>query len=240
MMAKTFKALSLLLSYPTQDIQAAVEDLARALEVEALVPERTRQWLVRLIDQLAKRDLIDLQERYVLLFDRTRSLSLHLFEHVHGQGRDRGLAKVDLMGVYQRHGLTIEAKELPEHLPLFLEFLSLLPTGQARAFLSQIQHIVVAIKDRLRKRRSVYTAVFAALEELASGQPRQEDLDALRDQPDDDPNDLAALDEVWEAAAVTLGPGPAGTVAPDGACPVARATLAHMETGGKHGGPHDG
>ena len=240
MMARTFKALSLLLSYPTEDIQAAAEDLTHALEVEALVPERSRQRLARLIDQLAKRDLIDLQERYVLLFDRTRSLSLHLFEHVHGQGRDRGQAMVDLMGVYERHGLTIQARELPDHLPLFLEFLSILPAGEAREFLSQIQHIVVAIKDRLRKRRSVYAAVFAALEELASGQPRQDDLDALRDQPDDDPRDLAALDQAWQDEAVTFGPGSAGMVAPGGACPAARATLARMDSGGKHEGSDDG
>ena len=239
-MARTFKALSLLLSYPTDEIRASAEDLARVLEVEALIPEHTRQRLARLIDQIAKRDLIDLQERYVLLFDRTRSLSLHLFEHVHGQGRDRGQAMVDLMGVYQRHGLTIQARELPDHLPLFLEFLSILPTGQARGFLSQIQHIVTAIKDRLRKRRSVYAAVFSALEELASGPAKQGDLDALRDQPDDDPNDLAALDEAWEDEAVSFGPGSAGTAAPGGGCPAARATLARMEAGGKQGGSHDG
>ncbi|MEJ2459788.1 MAG: hypothetical protein P8Y58_17260 [Novosphingobium sp.] len=49
-----------------------------------------------LIDDLVTRDLYDAQERYVLLFDRTRKLSLHLFEHVHGESRDRGQAMVDL------------------------------------------------------------------------------------------------------------------------------------------------
>ena len=69
-------------------------------------------------------DLYDLQERYVLLFDRTRSLSLHLFEHVHGESRDRGQAMVDLKALYERHGLHMSSSELPDHLPLFLEFLS--------------------------------------------------------------------------------------------------------------------
>ena len=239
-MTKTLKILSALLSYPDDMLASASAELAQALDEECLLPGDVRPPLDALIEELGCADIYELQERYVELFDRTRSLSLHLFEHVHGQGRDRGQAMVDLMGVYERHGLTIQARELPDHLPLFLEFLSILPAGEAREFLSQIQHIVVAIKDRLRKRRSVYAAVFAALEELASGQPRQDDLDALRDQPDDDPRDLAALDQAWQDEAVTFGPGSAGMVAPGGACPAARATLARMDSGGKHEGSDDG
>ena len=86
--------------------------------------------LDRLLDELATGDLYDLQERYVLLFDRTRSLSLHLFEHVHGESRDRGQAMVDLKALYERHGLLMSSSELPDHLPLFLEFLSDHPRGR--------------------------------------------------------------------------------------------------------------
>ncbi|RME64689.1 MAG: nitrate reductase molybdenum cofactor assembly chaperone [Alphaproteobacteria bacterium] len=238
-MVKTFKALSLLLSYPTAEIQAAAADLKQALAREALVPAQLQGRLADLCDQLAKRDLIDLQERYVLLFDRTRSLSLHLFEHVHGQSRDRGQAMVDLMDLYARHGLTIAARELPDHLPLFLEFLSILPVDAARTHLAQIGHIVKAIAQRLDKRRSVYGAVFAALQALAAGRPSQGDLDALRDQPDDDPSDLMALDASWQDAPVTFGPPAAGMTAPGNACPAARATLALMDGGGAMRRSHD-
>ena len=100
-----------------------------ALDAEGRLPQRDRDRLDRLLEEIATRDLYDLQERYVLLFDRTRSLSLNLFEHVHGESRDRGQAMVDLMELYERHGLAMAGKELPDHLPLFLEFLSEIPAG---------------------------------------------------------------------------------------------------------------
>ena len=122
-MIRTFKILSLLLSYPTEEFQAAASELTAVLDQEALLPARMRPRLAALIDELATRDLYDLQERYIHLFDRTRSLSLHLFEHVHGESRDRGQAMIDLMELYEKAGLQIDAKELPDYLPLFLEFL---------------------------------------------------------------------------------------------------------------------
>ena len=136
-MAVTYKILSALLSYPTEDLQAAAGSFVQLLDDEALLPEADRQALVRLIKQIAGEDLYELQERYVQLFDRTRSLSLHLFEHVHGESRDRGQAMVDLTDLYAQHGLEITANELPDHLPLFLEFLSTLPEAEAREHLGQ-------------------------------------------------------------------------------------------------------
>jgi nitrate reductase molybdenum cofactor assembly chaperone NarJ/NarW len=230
-MIRTFKILSLLLSYPTDAIQGAAPELKAVLDEEALLPARMRGRLDGLIDEVASRDLVDLQERYVQLFDRTRSLSLHLFEHVHGEGRDRGQAMIDLMELYENGGLHIEAKELPDYLPLFLEFLSTRPFGEAQALLSEALHIVAALGERLRKRRSPYAAVFRALEALAAGKPSAETLAALLDQPEDDPNDLEALDRTWEDAPVTFGPTSAGSVAPGGGCPAARASLARMDQG---------
>ena len=94
---------------------------------EKLLPASVRRQLKLLIDEIATGDLYDLQERYVLLFDRTRSLSLHLFEHVHGESRDRGQAMIDLKAQYEKNGLAISASELPDFVPLFLEFLSTRP-----------------------------------------------------------------------------------------------------------------
>src|SRR4249919_4343118 len=130
-MAKTFKALSLLLSYPSSELQQAVGELRAAIEAEALVPAAVRRQLDDLLNDIAGGDLYDLQERYVLLFDRTRSLSLHLFEHVHGESRDRGQAMIDLKAQYDQHGLSISAAELPDFMPLFLEYLSMLSLAEA-------------------------------------------------------------------------------------------------------------
>jgi nitrate reductase delta subunit len=227
-MIKTFKTLSLLLSYPSEELQASAADLRSVIEAEGLVPARLRKGLFALIDDLASGDIYDLQERYILLFDRTRSLSLHLFEHVHGESRDRGQAMVDLMALYEQHGLFIDAKELPDYLPLFLEFIATRPLPEARALLGQPLDVITALKERLRKRKSVYEPVFRALEALANGKAEPEHLASLLAAPEDDPQDLEALDKIWEEEVVTFGPE-AGMVAPGGGCPAARATLAQMD-----------
>ena len=115
-MNRTLKSLSVLLSYPTEDLVAAGPAIREAVAAEGLVPKAELGPLTALIDSFATADLYDLQERYVLLFDRTRSLSLHLFEHVHGEGRERGQAMVDLKAHYARHGMEIGVGELPDFL----------------------------------------------------------------------------------------------------------------------------
>jgi nitrate reductase delta subunit len=231
-MTDTFKVLSILLSYPTADVVSAVPDMKAAIQSEALMPSHLRRRLSALVDEFADRDLIDLQERYVLLFDRSRSLSLHLFEHVHGESRDRGQAMVDLMALYERHGLAIDAKELPDYLPLFLEFLATLPLDDARTLLDEPLHIIAAMSQRHRKRDSAYAIVFETLEAVARGKnaetPKATADLPIDDVPVDDPNDLAALDRIWEEEAVSFGPDAGGTVAPDGSCPASRDLLARM------------
>jgi len=214
-MIRTFKVLSLLLSYPTAEIQAAATDMKNVLDEEALLAPRDRRALARLIDELADGDIYDMQERYVLLFDRTRTLSLNLFEHVHGESRDRGQAMVDLKTMYEERGLAIDAKELPDHLPLFLEFLATLPLREAREILAQPLHIVVALGERLAKRKSVYAGAFGALAAIAGGKTPAEEVRALLDEPEHDPDDLDALDRIWEAEAVTFGGGDDAACGPD-------------------------
>jgi len=227
-MSRIFKALSILLTYPTEGTAAAVPELKAIISAEETLPARQRRRLCDLADEFATRDLLDLQERYVLLFDRSRSLALHLFEHVHGESRQRGQAMVDLASLYERHGMLIEARELPDYLPLFLEFLSSLPMDEACALLDDPAHIIGALGERLRKRKSSYWVVFKALQGMAHEAPQARDVEALLADPDPEPDDLEALDKAWEDEPVTFGPGAAGTVAPDGSCPVARDTLSRM------------
>ena len=141
-MALTYKALAVLLAYPA----AAIQDLARpalqAIEDEGMVPAQIRRSLARLADELAEGDLFDLQERYVWQFDRTRSLSLNLYEHVHGESRDRGQAMVALLELYRSKGVELSANELPDNLPVFLEFLSLLPEPEAASLLGEAAHVL--------------------------------------------------------------------------------------------------
>jgi nitrate reductase delta subunit len=202
----TFKALSALLNYPTTELQKAVPDLIVALGSEALIPRAIQRQLDVLLKEIAAGDLYDLQERYVLLFDRTRSLSLHIFEHVHGESRDRGQAMIDLKNLYESSGLEMAASELPDFAPLFLEFLCTQPRAEAYDLLAQPAHIFSALAERLCKRQSAYESVFRALVELAAAKPKGEDVAALLQQPDPDADDFAALDAAWEDEPVNFGP----------------------------------
>ena len=227
-MTPIFKVLSILLTYPTEEMQAATSELRRAISAERALDADHRIRLTALIDDIETGDLMDTQERYVFLFDRTRSLSLHLFEHIHGESRDRGQAMVDLADHYASHGLELSAKELPDFLPLFLEFLGTRPLPEARELLEQPLHVIAALGERLRKRKSAYAWVMLTLEGIAKGKPAKAALDDLLAEPEEDPDDLEALDRTWEDQPVMFGPGSTGT-APGGGCPAVRDTLARMD-----------
>jgi nitrate reductase delta subunit len=203
-MPRTYRALAALLAYPTEEQQQAIPAIADALHADGLIPPAGVAALQPFLAELVAADIYDLQERYVDLFDRGRSVSLHLFEHVHGESRDRGQAMADLLALYASHGLETTAGELPDFLPLFLEFLSLLPVAEAQALLAEPAAILRALADRLATRHAGYAAVMHAIAELA--QAPAQGMSAI---PDEDPNDLAALDASWEEAAVRFGPGEA-------------------------------
>jgi nitrate reductase molybdenum cofactor assembly chaperone NarJ/NarW len=208
-MLRSLKALSALLTYPTAELQQAAGEIGEAIEKDTAIPLSVRNQLHRLLTEITTGDLYDLQERYVLLFDRTRSLSLHLFEHVHGESRDRGQAMIDLKAQYEQNGLFMSAAELPDFLPLFLEYLATRPLPEACDMLGQPAHIFAALAERLRKRRSPYEAVFRALIALANAKPKNEAVSALLQEPDLDASDLAALDAAWEDEPVSFGPNAA-------------------------------
>ena len=224
MMDRTLKALSLILSYPTDELQAAMPEIAALLDVDQRIAPDTRAALRTLTDRLGGGDLYDLQESYVMLFDRSRTLSLNLFEHVHGESRDRGGAMVSLIETYREGGFEPVTTELPDHLPVLLEYMSTRPFGEAQETLTDAAHILDALSARLVRRESGYAAAFAALLQLSDSQA---DADAVADmlaQPDDDPSDLEALDAVWEETGVTFGPDP------NAGCPQVRDMLATMDS----------
>ena len=206
---KTLRVLSALLTYPTAELIAAASELKAVLAREGVLPSRNRAGVERLIDDLASHDLFDAQERYLLLFDRTRSLSLHLFEHVHGESRDRGQAMVDLIALYEAGGFSATASELPDYLPLFLEYAATRDPAEAIELIGQPAHVIAALHERLSKRQSPYAAAFAALIALTDAKLDRAALEALRAEPDPEPDDLAALDAAWEEEEVLFGPGAA-------------------------------
>ncbi|MFV0245510.1 MAG: nitrate reductase molybdenum cofactor assembly chaperone [Qingshengfaniella sp.] len=224
MQDRTLKALSLILSYPTRELQAAMPEIGAILASERRLTAALRRDLRPIVVHLSTGDIYDLEEEYVHLFDRSRSLSLNLFEHVHGESRDRGGAMVSLLETYREAGFEPATTELPDHLPVLLEFLAARPADEARAVLADAAHIFEALKTRLNRRQSGYEAVFAALVMLAATRPNEAAVAELLTQPEVAPDDLEALDEVWEEAEVRFGPDP------DAGCPQVRDMLARMDT----------
>ncbi|HPE72587.1 MAG: nitrate reductase molybdenum cofactor assembly chaperone [Candidatus Competibacteraceae bacterium] len=200
---KTLKVLSVLLCYPQPETLAALDEMVDVLDRENPLPEREYQALLTLIQQMQRTDLIELQERYVRLFDRGRALSLHLFEHIHGESRDRGQAMINLLEVYRQHGFALSARELPDYLPLFLEYLAQRPEGEALDMLADAMPVIALLGARLAERGSDYHAVFDALNALVGEPAEIEDIrqQAATEGPDET---IVNMDKIWEEEAVTF------------------------------------
>ncbi|MCF6317212.1 MAG: nitrate reductase molybdenum cofactor assembly chaperone [Marinosulfonomonas sp.] len=218
------KAISALLSYPTVELQQAKAELMEALQQGDLLGADNIKAMEVLIDALADGDIYTLQETYVGLFDRSRTLSLNLFEHVHGESRDRGGAMVDLVENYRAAGFEPATSELPDHIPVLLEFLAMRPIDEAREVLADAAHILEVLQTRLTRRESIYAPVFAALVHISEAVADKAAVAEMLAVKDDDPDDLEALDEVWEESEVTFAPDPAA------GCPQVRDMLAGMDT----------
>jgi nitrate reductase delta subunit len=222
-MIGTFKAMSALLSYPGADLQDAISEIKALLAAETVLQPAQVKALQPLLRRLETGDLFELQEGYVLLFDRSRTLSLNLFEHVHGESRDRGGAMVDLLETYRAGGFDLVGPELPDHLPVLLEFVATQPLEAGLAILADAGPILAVLAERLIRRETPYAAVLAALADLGQSTAGSEVAAGLLAEPDDNPEDLAALDAVWEEAQVTFAPDP------NAGCPVSRDILARMD-----------
>ncbi|NRR32489.1 nitrate reductase molybdenum cofactor assembly chaperone [Oxalobacteraceae bacterium] len=192
---KTYQVLSALLQYPEPDLCVALSELE-----DSLAGYPTAQFRLRsLFDHLAVTPLIDLQQQYVMTFDRNPSHSLHLFEHIHGESRDRGQAMVDLLAEYGRHGLQMVGNDLPDYVPLFLEFLGQLEdqgkSDEARRLLGDAIHVLAHIGRKLQASGSPYACAFGLLETLSPVDPEELSEPPVRD-----------MDEALE----TFGPGADG------------------------------
>ncbi len=161
------RALGALLTYPGPELRDALPEIGEALRVSPLLSPPDRAALQGLVELLSGADPFWAEERYVELFDRGRATSLHLFEHVHGDTRARGDAMVDLKMVYERAGFRLAANELPDYLPVVLEYLSCRDKAETKDMLGDCAHVLRAVGETLLQRGSNYSAVFAALLSIA-------------------------------------------------------------------------
>ena len=163
----SLRVLAALLSYPDARMREYLPEMRDILRREAALSRERQAELEALIGSLAGADPLESEANYVELFDRGRGTSLHLFEHVHGDSRERGPAMIDLAQTYEKSGLTLAPGELPDYLPAVLEFISTQPPAEARAFLGEMAHIFNAIFGALQRRESPYASALGALLELA-------------------------------------------------------------------------
>ncbi|WP_417624455.1 nitrate reductase molybdenum cofactor assembly chaperone [Paremcibacter congregatus] len=197
---KTFKILGLLLAYPKPEIIDHLDEMIAVLAQENLLPKRALKKVTAFARSLQGRDIYEIQEDYVELFDRGRAHCLHLFEHIHGESRDRGQAMVNLVEAYGEKGFYITPGELPDYLPLFLEFLSHCPAEEATELLGDPINVIGAIGIKLKKRKAPYAVIFEALESLSRVKPDAAMMAEAKAAPVEE---LTAedIDKDWEEAA---------------------------------------
>jgi nitrate reductase delta subunit len=185
----SLRVLARLLAYPDAELLGHLSEMRAVLHSERVLTSQRLAELEALMDSLASSDPLDAEAAYVQLFDRGRRTSLHLFEHVHGESRDRGPAMIDLAKTYDAAGLYLAPGELPDYLPVILEFVSTQPPREARAFLGEMAHLLNALFSALHERQSAYASVIGALLELAGEKAQpvkvapEEPLDASWSEP---------------------------------------------------------
>lgn len=215
----SFKAIGALLDYPTPELQAAADEIEQALREERAVAAPELEGVCAFINRLRASDVMDLQEYWIGLFDRSKRLALNLYEHSYGESRDRGQAMVNLALTYRMNGFELNAAEMPDYLPLFLEFLSVIPEVHARRYLTDAIEIIEALRIRLEERGSAYRALLGALVTLASREADSDQVDAILAEEPQDPASLEELDKEWAEEPVDFA---AGSALKD--CPYAGAT----------------
>jgi nitrate reductase delta subunit len=207
--AVTLRIVAALLGYPDAQLRAHLPEMAALLKEEnVLKPARCGE-LLALMTALERGDPLETEAAYVELFDRGRATSLHLFEHVHGDSRERGPAMIDLGQTYEKAGLILAQGELPDYLPAVLEFVSTQPQAEAKAFLGEIAHLLKGIFGALRKRDSAYASLLGALLEMAG-----QKAEAVEPAPEPE------LDESWAEPVVFDGCSTQGQARPGQPQPV--------------------
>ncbi len=225
---RTLKILGFLLTYPEACHTQALDECAQLLSAEKWLSDKVLKNVQKSINALRERELLDLQEDYVALFDRTPSLSLHLFEHIHGDSRDRGQALADLLKVYENAGLYVQTEETPDYLPLFLEYLSTLPPNEASETLSSVVNILSSLAQRLHNRGSLYASILEAAAEAASRSPDAKSVEDFLRKSSGDVLSAEQVDREWEEQfAFENTPQTTGQ---NSGCPKAEEMLARMNS----------
>ncbi|MFV2029770.1 nitrate reductase molybdenum cofactor assembly chaperone [Neisseria sp. S1] len=170
MLNREYQWFSALLCYPEAELIDALPEFQTALsETPALAAQPQLQ---NFLDYLRNNTLIELQQNYVRTFDQNRNHALYIFEHVYGEDRGRGSAMVDLLEEYRNGGFTLESNELPDYLPVLLEFFAHIEADKAQKLLGDAVHVIAHIGKKLEASGSPYAVLLQALSALSPVAPQ--------------------------------------------------------------------
>jgi nitrate reductase delta subunit len=212
---RSFRVLAHLLAYPQADLLEHMGELKTAISDEGFLKGKALKNLLSFMDELSASELLEAQEQYVELFDRGRAHCLHLFEHVHGESRFRGQAMIDLAERYASKGLAIGTGELPDYLPLMLEFVSVTGADEGLELLEQAAPVIATIGEKLKRQKSGYASVMNAIVSLSGAKLKPADIQKAADAALPDLKTLDELDEQWKEPEAFTGAPDCGTCGPN-------------------------
>ena len=160
-----YKVLSALLEYPNEELKSALPEIGAVLADDGSIGDQERAVLEKFLQWLAESDLTELQAGYVQTFDLTPEHSLHLTHHLFGDDRGRGPALIDLTEYYKEFGLQADEHELPDYLPMILEFASTLEEIEAQVFLNETVKVLTQLAANLEKAASPYAPLLRMIEQ---------------------------------------------------------------------------
>ena len=161
---RIYRILARLLDYPDAELMESLPEIVQALKIDPAVNAQERDSVLQLVSWMQLHDLTGLQAEYVQTFDMTPEHDLHLTHHLFGDDRGRGPALIDLSEYYKGSGLEMEDGEIPDFLPLILEFVSTLEEMQARVFLGDAAKVLKILADNLEKAGSPYAKLVRIIE----------------------------------------------------------------------------
>ncbi|MEE9273109.1 MAG: nitrate reductase molybdenum cofactor assembly chaperone [Robiginitomaculum sp.] len=220
---RSLRVLSRLLVYPNREMLSHMDALKQVLDEDGFLKTKTLKKLTAFMDELANMDIMDAQETYVELFDRGRAHCLHLFEHVHGESRFRGQAMIDLSDRYAEKGLIVGTQELPDYLPIFLEFISICEPEIGLETLGQAAPVIATIGEKLKRQKSGYASVFKAITELSGVKLNKAEIAKATDAALPDIQTLDELDKDWQEPDAFGGAADCSTCSPMPLQPASKA-----------------
>jgi nitrate reductase delta subunit len=182
-----YRIASALLGYPDADLRAALAEIGQAVATGADIESEERAVLDRFIVELDGRNPTAAEEEYVRTFDMVPEHSLSLTHHLIGADRNRGPAMIGLTEFYGSHGFEIAEKELPDYLPLLLEFVSLLDVAEGKAFLARWNKVLRQLRANLAEADSPYADLIGLIEKRSRLAATDDDCEIVPAVPKTDP-----------------------------------------------------